>query len=451
MSFSGLQIGKSGMGAAQRAMDTAAHNLANINTDGYTRQRVELRTAASQREVISRHGTTQVGMGVDAAAIIRIRQAFSDGVFRDQKSQSASTKAQAEMLARAEAALGTVDDGLPAAVETFWNAWEGLSQDPTNLTLRDQVLDAGRAVARWFGSASTSLSAVASEATGRAAESVEAINQAAVALADLNERIRDVVGRGGSPNDLLDERDRLLDELGGLSGATSVAEANGEVRVFIGSVPIVDQDRAHLLELATDGTPQWADDGKPVAATGKLGADVSMAAGTIPGYLADLDAVAVAFRDLVNTTHAGGFDLNGVAGGAFYAGTSAADLGLAAGLHARSLAASAAGQTGDGNHALAMGSLRDYLGASGQTIGGDLRTLAGRIGTAAVRAESQSAVDEATLASLEDRRLSEQGVSIDEEMTDMLRFQRAYEASARVITVMDQMLDRLINGTGSTR
>jgi flagellar hook-associated protein 1 len=451
MSFSGLRIGQTGLGASQRAMETAAHNLANVNTEGYSRQRVELRSRANQSSIIGRHGTTQVGMGVDLAGITRAREAFADDVYREQRSQSASSKAQADLLARAEAALGTVDDGLPTSVEDFWNAWEGLSRDPSNLTLRDQVLDAGRAVARWFNRSAAALDGVASEATGRATATVNEINRAATAVADLNERIRDVVGRGGSPNDLLDERDRLLDQLGELAGATSTLEDNGEVRVFIGAIPLVDQNRPHLLSVASDGTPQWAEDARPVAATGKLGADTSMASATIPSYRADLDAAAVAFRDLVNSTHGTGFDLDGGAGGALYAGTGAADLDLAAGVTGRSLAASAGGAATDGNHALAMGSLRSFLGASGQTLGGDLRTLAGRIGTAAVRADAQAGVDQATLTSLDDRRLSEHGVSIDEEMTDMLRYQRAYEASARVITVMDSMLDRLINGTGTTR
>lgn len=450
MGFSGLHIGKSGMGAAQRAMETAAHNLANVNTDGFTRQRVELRTAYP-RQALGRAGAIQVGTGVVAAAVARLRQELTDGVYREGRGQAASTQAQAELLARAEAALGTVDDGLPETVDAMWNAWEQLSRDPRDGTLRAQVLDAARDVARFFRRAAATLAATRSQAVAGMAATVDAVNEAAAKVAALNGRIRDVVGAGGAPNDLLDERDRLLDELGELAGATALLDADGGVRVLIGGMPVVDEIRTHALEVDATGTARWVDDGRSVAATGRLGAEATMAGGILPGYLDELDAAALALRDLVNAAHAAGFDLAGASGGAVFAGTAAADLDLDPALSTATLAASAGGAPADGNHALVMGALRDSAGPSGHPVAADLRALAGRIGAAAVRSDLQAQVDAATLADIEEQRLADHGVSIDEEMTDMLRFQRAYEASARVITVMDEMLDRLINGTGVTR
>ena len=153
MSFSGLGIAVSGLNAAQRQLEVAAHNIANVNTEGYTRQRVELATARPVPGTHGRRGDGMRGMGVTIADVIRVRNALADASFRNESANQAAWGVKADVLARAEQVLGPFDAGTPQALSRFYAAWDQLSLYPQDPAARNGVLDAGRFLAAQFRAA----------------------------------------------------------------------------------------------------------------------------------------------------------------------------------------------------------------------------------------------------------------------------------------------------------
>jgi flagellar hook-associated protein 1 FlgK len=450
VSFSGLGIAVSGLNAAQRQLEVAAHNVANVNTEGYSRQRVELATARPVPGTHGRRGDGMRGMGVTVADVIRVRNALADASFRNESANQASWGVKAEVLARAEQVLGPFDAGTPQALSRFYAAWDQLSLQPQDPAARNGVLDAGRQLAAGFRAAARELDRLGTETATRASEAAEEVNRLAAQVAKLNVAIVDALAGKQSPNDLLDERDRLVDRLAALAGATSLTDADGTVTVFVGTRALVRADAADRLVVT--GSPSlavtFASDGGAAAPGGRLGGLVELANVTLPAIRADLDAVAVGLRDSVNAAHQAGYDLDGNPGLAFFAGTGAADLDVNPAVGARQVAASAGGQPADGNNALAVAATRTSPAVGGATVTEAVVAFAGRLGAYAAAARTSADASGAILEGIRRERAVTNSVSLDEELANMVRFQRSYEAAARVITVIDEMLDRLVNNTG---
>ena len=450
MSFRVLGTGVSGLTAAQRQMEVVSHNVANVNTPGYTRQRVELVTSLPAPGTYGVRGDGMRGTGVTVADVIRIRSELTDTAYRAEVAVGAGADARAEVLSRAEQVLGPVDAGLPSSLSAFWAAWDQLALAPTDEASRQGVLDAAAGIATQIRSAAAQLGRVEAETLAKAAESVDEVNRLADDIAVLNGAVADAIVGKQAPNDLLDQRDRLVDQLVALTGGTVRTGDLGSADVYVGNQAIVrGVDVEHLrLSPAAPAALTWATDTVPARAGGRVGALIELSQGTLPGLRAELDALAAGLRDTVNAAHAAGFDLDGAAGGPLFAATSAADLAVHPAVTTRRLAASAGGRPNDGNNALAVAGLRTAPAVGDRTVLQAVQGLAGRLGGMAANAARASDAAATVVGDLEMERAGISSVSINEEMADMVRFQRAYEAAARVMTVADEMLDRLINSTG---
>ena len=444
--FSVLGIGLSGVQAAQRAVENAAHNVANANTDGYTRQRV---TITSARPVPGTPGLR--GSGVHAIDVARLRDALADLAFRGETAAGGAWSARAEVLGRAQQVLGPYGEGAPAAVSRFWAAWQQLSTSPTDPASRQGVLDAGAALARTLNSAADGLDRLSLDVSARVDAGVAEANAVAGQLARLNAAISDATTAGQTPNDLLDERDRALDRLVRLTGATVRESETGRVDVYVGSQALVRGETvAPLSATRVAGVTSVAHaDGSPAALGGQLGGYVDTLVRVLPALHADLDAVASGLASTVNATHRAGFDLDGAAGGDFFTGTTARSLAVDPALTIRGVAASAFGAPADGNNALALAQLRSAGAVGGVSVGDAVNAFAGRLGAEAANATASARAAELVVSAVEQQRAESNGVSVNEEMADLVRYQRAYEAAARVVTVADELLDRLINGMGA--
>jgi flagellar hook-associated protein 1 FlgK len=311
MSFSSLGIGASALTAAQRAMETAAHNVANVNTEGYTRQRVELRAADPVPGIFGKRGDGMRGMGVTIADVIRVRSSLVDANYRAQASTEAAWSARAEVMGRAEQVLGPFGEGAPAALAEFWAGWEELSLHPDNPAARRGVLDAGGSLARSLRSAASQLDQLAGDTAAQVREEVGEVNRLAGQIARLNAGIADATAGAQAPNDLLDERDRLLDRLSALTGATFRPSDLGRVDVFLGSMALVRGESVETLH-ASDGVPAtlgWSPGGiDNLTVGGRLGALVDAGRTTLPGLQTELDTFANDLAQLVNGHHADGWD-----------------------------------------------------------------------------------------------------------------------------------------------
>ena len=450
MSFQTLWIGVSGLTAAQRAMEVTANNIANVNTEGYSRQRVELASGRPVPGTFGSRGDGMRGTGVTVADVVRARSSLADNAFRSESSTQAAWSARAGIMARAEQVLGPLGGGAPKALADFFGSWEELSLHPELPAARRGVLEAGATLAGTFNSAAGDLEDLASGTADQVRSTIDEVNRLADQVAKLNAGIADATNGQQSPNDLLDQRDHLLDRLSALAGASVRPAEMGRVDVFVGSRALV---RGETVEALAPSTTE------PITVTWQLGDDAATTGGTLGGLVGsaatiaslrdDLDQLAGDFATQVNAAHGQGFTPAGLAGAAFFTGAGAAGLGIAitdpAGIAA---AGSDTGGANDGNHALAMAGLRSNPMIGGPSAEDALHAYAARLGSLASEATDQSAASGEVLGGLTRDRAEVSSVSTDEEMTDMIRFQRAYEASARLMTTVDQMLDRLINSTG---
>ena len=432
-SFMGLQTSLRGLLAHQQAIDTTSHNVANANTEGYSRQIADM-TPTEALNVIGGTGEVgHLGTGVTVEGYRRIRDGFLDLQYRAQAMQVGDQETRSTQLDQVELVLSEPgDNGISSQLAKFWNGWADLSNSPDDVAARQALIDQAKNLASSFQNVDTQLTTVKSQAnaeyaaiTGGAGD-VQAI---ATEIATLNNAIKQFTSAGDSPNDLMDRRDLLLDKLSNLAQVSVTDLGNGSINVTFGDA---------ATPLVSDTTVTW-----PQALTapgGKLGAliDITKPGGTIDSYRADLNNVVKTLADAVNLLHnPGGTGTN------FFAYTAGAEAGsLTVNATTATVKTSTSGAAGANDVALAISGLRggtpDKLYTSFVTrIGGDLKN--------ATRGAANANV---LLNSIEDRRQSTSGVSMDEEMTNLVRYQRGYQASARTMSTMDQMLDTLINRTG---
>jgi flagellar hook-associated protein 1 FlgK len=457
VSFSGLNIGLSSLYAQRRGLEVTGHNIANANTEGYSRQRVRLEADSGPITPAYHSRWNGAGNGVVVADVQRLRDVFLESRAVHERGSEAGLRGRALVLGRVEAILSEPGDlGLQSQLSEFWSGWDDIANQPTDLAGRSQLLQRAQTLATGINQASARLDGQWSASREQLQATVQDINATAEAVAQLNAGVMAATKAGLSPNDLSDQRDLLVQRLGDLAGVSLRAGDAGSVDVFVGGTALVRGATAERLavrgasELTTPaGTVSvaWEKDGFAAPAGG---AAAGLQAGlneVLPRYRDGLDALAGALRTTVNTQHRLGTDAAGLAGGDFFSGTSAADLRVAFTDPARIAASSApVGGTGDrgGGNAAAMAELATAPGGPDALY---RRTIV-QLGVEAQTANRRVDIQTDILRQVEAQRESEAGVNLDEEMANMLAYQRGYEGAARFVTAIDQMLDTLINRTG---
>jgi flagellar hook-associated protein 1 len=461
--FFGLNVALSGVVTNQRALNTVSHNLTNATTPGYTRQRVETAAQLPYTHPALNNAVApgQVGTGVVATAHLRLRDQFVDLNYRSTASDVGQWEARADAMATLDTIIDEPGDtGITALMSKYWSAWHALSLQPDSAAAREAVRAAGQTLATGFNDMSRQLTAAQTEAGTRVVLGVQRVNEIAGQLNNLNQQIAMVVAVGQEPNDLRDQRDLLIDELATLTDI-GVAETgpNGKVTVTIGNQILLDPSTDTVNALAISGTGAATVGGNATTVTsGKLRGLVDLrdtAIGGANGYIAQLDTMAAALVTSVNTRHAAGYGLDGSTGNAFFAGTTAANIALDAGVAGSTdtiaASATAAGLPGGSDAAVTMAQLQyvvQTIGTTTTTLDGFYGQFVGRIGVDTDQASRLHQVQSGVLDAAQARRDGVSGVNMDEEMTDMVRFQKSYNAAARMITTLDQMLETIITGMG---
>jgi flagellar hook-associated protein 1 FlgK len=451
--ISSLNVGLTGLFAAQRGLDVTAHNLANVNTPGYSRQRVEQSAATPNTGLVPMLGPGSYGRGVTITGVRQLRDALIETRILDAGSDQGAANVAVDAMQAAQSVVGDLDQGLGTDLSAFWSAWDELSRNPAQLASRATVLDAGRQLAGTLRDAMSSLDAIGADAASQLTSRIATANDLADRVAQLNGSIQTVIAQGGQPNDLYDQRSAAVSQLSQLVGATTRPGEGGSIDVVVaGGVLVSGTTPTHLTTAGSPPQVRWADTGQPVAVRGAAGALEDLAGNGLDEIRAQLDAIATGLRDAVNELHTAGSDLNGDAGQDFFTGAGAADLDVNVDLTAANVAASQSGASTDGNQAVAIAALRTSTIVS--TPDGDatatnaVANLVADVGRRATAADRAASTAQSTADALEQRRSETSGVSVDEELTNLLRYQRAYEAAARVITTADQMLDTLVNRVG---
>src|SRR5450755_229631 len=429
--MAGLNTALSGLEAAQAAIDTIGENISNANTPGYSRQRVN--QAESPEFSIPANSlagsSAQVGTGVSLQSISRIRDQFLDTQFRQQNSQTSNANTTTSQLEQAQTAINEPSsDGIQAQLSKFWQAWQTLSANPSgsaNAAALQTVVDAGQSLESTFKAVSGQLSTVSNQAqaqystlTGTVATTGQdgQVEQDATQIASLNQQIAAAQQSGTQPNNLLDKRDSLLDDLSSLATVSLTNNSDGTVTVGFGDAasPLVSGTSVNWPQPPTLTS----------AAGGQLGALLNLAPsstnGPITSLQQSLDGVA---NDVITSVNA----LQ--PSSAFFSGTSASTIHVTA---TASTIQSSSTSTSGPDLATGIAQLQTRGAANS-----DYAAFIAKVGDTVSSAQSAQATSQSILAAVSNQRQSVTGVSLDEEMSNLIKYQQAYQASARMMNTMN--------------
>ncbi|MGE5553707.1 MAG: flagellar hook-associated protein FlgK [Betaproteobacteria bacterium] len=463
--FFGIEIGRRALFAHQQALDVTSHNIANANTPGYSRQVVKLSetTPFAPPSFARPKMPGMIGTGVEVSSIERMKNEFIADRQRVESQALGRWETRRDILSEVELIMSEPSEsGLRSALDAFWTSLEDLAVHPDQPSARSLVKQRGSALADAFRHTYTQLSQLQDSINKSVAVKVGEVNQLVSQIAKLNDQIVTAMAAGLRPNDLKDQRDLLIQQLSRLVDVGVVEGQLGAVTVSVAGMLLVDGNEARTLTAVPDPLNfnyyqvQFGSTGVPAQIeSGELKGLLEMRDTVAAGYKAQLNTLAAEVVARVNAQHQAGFDLNGNPGGLFFSGTDATDMALDAAIAADvSLIAAAqvAGAPGDGSNATALANLKKQpFMVGGMSFDTYFQSLIAQLGVDSKAAADQTTNQEALLANLEQQQQAASGVSLDEEMMNLIRFQHGYNAAARVVSVMDEVIDTIINHLGAGR
>jgi flagellar hook-associated protein 1 FlgK len=473
----GFNSALSGLAVAQRQLDTASHNIANASTEGYSRQRVDQSAATPQGangSFNSEAGKGAVGAGVAVQQIGRIRDQFIDRQVRAETSPLGEAQVKADTLRQVEDVFAEPSDtGLSTQMGKFFDGWHDLAGDPSNNALRTNLRQQGINLASSFQDLHQKLLSLRQDVNDRIGTKVTEINTLSKQIAGLNHQIKASIASGQNPNDLLDKQDLMIEQLSQKVAIQVVTSpTTGGRSVYINGQPLVGDEHSFDLKAVPNlangfTTIAYAPTGLSANPTGGelkglLDArDISLSDTAPNGFIKQVNDLAAGLMASVNAQHTIGFGTTGITGQTFFDGTDASDMTVNAAITtdtplgpALSVIAAAANDPGsltggvaDNAIAINIAQLRTgkIMNGGTATFDSNYKDMISQLGTEAQHANTQSATQTTLVNSVKQRRDQVSGVSTDEEMANVVRFQKAYAASAKVITTLDAMLDTLLS------
>ncbi len=470
-----LQTGKSGMSTAKAGIATAGHNISNAGTEGYSRQRVQ--SEAEVGKQIAGQGGHFVGEGSRISKIERINDEYLERQLREGSRDMAFHEERQVFLNQIEDIFNEMGgDGLNRLVARFYNDFRKLSNEPTSEAIRQSVRESSQAMVSDFRRLRAEVESVRSHIDHRIEGNLKELNSFAQELADLNRRVRqsEVTGTDAA-NDLRDRRDFILKKISELVDVTSHKDGEGNINVDIKGVgPLVTATIVEKYAVGRHGAghaPGAVDNSFQISRSafanqaitdqfkgGKIGAQIEVRDKSVNQVLARLDELAHSVAKSVNELHSKGFTQDGRTGIRFFEEprgvTGAAqslrlseDISASVGNIAVALQP---GAPSDNRNALAIANLQNLrlMNAGHTTVDDFYNSIVADVGTAASRNREALGQQQSILTQLNKVRDQVSGVSIDEETTNLMQFQHAFDASARVIKVADEMMDTVLRLRG---
>jgi flagellar hook-associated protein 1 FlgK len=451
MSINGL-LSAAGQSLAsnQIAISVTGANIANVNTPGYSRQKAIIGSIGN----IAVPGNADFGVSVDS--IKKVYDNYLESQIVQQEQGVGYDEARQEILARIEPVFNeTGTNGLNDLLAQFWNSWETLSVDPVSSVARAGVVSAGKNLASLVSQKGEALDVARQDVGNSIEDTVRAINSLSEQIAYLNGKIRQLNVDKGEANGFLDSRMEALKELGNNVNIDYYERSDHTVDVFIAGGKML-LGGTNSMELAvTNGNVAFedypAETLNSLITGGRLGGMIEMNDVTLTGYINDLNVLADGIVSGVNARHALGFDADGLVGGPFFAAlpAGARNMSVSAAIIAdsRKVAASSVGTGIDGENARLMAALRDELLMNGatETFGDNYVSLVGRYAWDVKAVDS--AVDRNTAAwnQLASQREGALGVSLDEEIMNLVKYQFGYNAAGKLAKTANEMLDVLMS------
>ncbi|MEF3305162.1 flagellar hook-associated protein FlgK [Paenibacillus sp. GYB003] len=481
--FGGIEISKRSLFSHQAALTTTGHNVANVNTRGYSRQVVDL-VAAKPMEAVGMMRSNipgQSGQGVEFDSITRVREQFLDKQYYNENKSLGQWSVRRDTLEKLEAIINEPSDtGIRQVIDNFFNSWQELSKQPDNLETRAVVKESALALADAFNHTARQLKDLSSDLTDNINVKTTEVNSLLQQIRNLNSEIFRIEGLGNDANDLRDQRDVLVDDLSKVINIT-VQEEDAGYTIRMGNVELLRGDTAAPFTLDLVNA-NFISDGTGQLNNGELFGLKYARDKLVTEYQAQLDALLTTIVTNVNTAHKQGYTLKHPVetGGdifVYQAATTNPPLSFSERVrvsqnitdNVENIAAS--GRTyvdengvirvvkGNNENALRMADIRNQkysfntagigkIILNGGTFDEFLRAVVGEIGVQTQEATRQATNQQVLVDQVESRRQSVSGVSMDEEMANMIKFQHAYNAAARALTVYDELLDKVINGMG---
>lgn len=467
--WSMMDVGKRSMMNSQTALQTVSHNVANKSTEGYSRQRVEIQS----NEPVGA-GKLRIGMGARAGVVTRTNNPYLEKQIEKEGNNFGYSEGRSSMLSRVEQVYNEqVNKGLNQFMGEFFNSFRELANNPESLATRTMVKESAEFLTKDFKRVHTQLSEIQKDADFRIQTKVEEINQITKEIASLNEKIQTVELNGVPANDERDRRDLLIKDLSqkvniryseGDSGALTITAGSNAVLVSGHSSRDLYVSPTEAREGKQEGNfdifYKATEEGSPIMVTkqfdgGEIGGLLKVRDGTINRLKSDMDTIAYTLAKEVNMAHLAGYDQYSQKAGLFFEMPQTVE-GAAASLKVNEAistnvgkiaAAAQPGSPGDNRIANILSSLqyKKTLGEGSGTIDDFYSSIVGQVGIEAQRSNSDLSSQKDILGQLKNIRESISGVSLDEETTKMIEYQKSFDASARLIRTADEMMDTVLN------
>jgi flagellar hook-associated protein 1 FlgK len=461
--FGTLNLAARSMQAQMTGVEVAGQNLANVNTTGYSRQSVNIQTSPDITTGIGSEGT-----GANVASIQQIVNTLLNTQVQNQQSTSGYWNGQQSALQSAQNALGeflngtastasttsaTSDSstGLASQLSGLFSAFQAVATSPTSTTARQALIGQAQTLATTFNNVSAQLGSLKTSLNSSLSDNVDSANKLLSGIATLNQQISAAQFSGGTANDLLDEREQDLENLSQLTNITTSTETNGSVDVSIGGQALVTGYKlTDTLQTYDAGGGQMlvqtAAGGQPLTLTGgSMQGTIDARDGTLATLQNSLNALAGTLITQVNGIHNGGYSLTGSTGANFFDGTDASTITVNAALAANPNLIQTSGSataSGDNTVAFQLGELGSTTQSAlgNQTFNDNYDASVAALGDSLSTANTQVTNQTAVTQMLSTQRSSVSGVSVDEEMTNLMAYQRAYEASAQFVTTINTLM-----------
>jgi len=463
-----FSVGRSAILAQQAAVQVAGHNIANAETPGYTKEVVDLSASVPERTAQGTFGT-----GVSIVNVTSARDVLLSQDVRTQNAPAANYKTRADLLGRVESVLGDPSNNtLSTAISNFFNSWSDLSSNPATSSSKTVVQQRAVTLISAFNNYAGQLSAVGTSTRNALSQTVTTINSLAQKIADINKLIVPAESGGQTANDLRDQRDQLLDQLSSQVPITVLDRKDGSNQVLVGGLSIVDGSDAKSLTLGGAALTTVAITGSSDVMRnvgGTLGAQLDFLNTDLPAAKAGLDTLAASIVTDVNAIHETGWSPTAGAAGNWNPASGPTGSGVdffdplpanataqnirLSGTVAADANAIASGNVqngpGDNSVALSVAALRDFSpSAPGNSISAAFQTLVSNVAVEKNTADQSATVYQTLADQSSQRRQSATGVSTDEELIKVIRFQQAYIAAGKFLKTVDDMSQSLLQIAG---
>jgi flagellar hook-associated protein 1 FlgK len=441
--------------AQEAALSVTNNNIANANTAGYSRQTVQLVEASPTQD-----GSVSIGNGVQLAGIQSVRDDLLSLRIQQQTSQQSSAEAQVNALNQIQTLFPSSGTSLSSSLSSFFTSLSALSSNPTSTADRQTVLSSAQTLVNQFNSISAGLTGPASSLNTTVKTDVTSINQLTTEAASLNQQIVQQQVQGQTSGTLTDQLGQVELQLSQLTNITVTHTSQGDSISTGNGTPLVLGTQSYALQTTSDanGNLQVLDAGgsniTSAITSGDLGGTIQVRDTDLPTLSTALDTLANQFATAFNTAQEAGYDQNGAKGTALFnvsstVAGSAATISLATN-SPTAIAASSDGSTGSNGNVAALTGLQTFVLPSGQDATTAASSLIYQVGNLTANATAESSAVTLSLSSLNDQQSSISGVSIDEESANLIRYQQAYEAAAKVVTTIASLFDTTMNMISGT-